>query len=370
MKKITLLAALVCSTLSFMTNAQIVVSQFGQVEMGPENSFSGFPMAQYDTITTLRVYGPGVEYSQGRIAFGDSYAKGALNAIVGEVRPNDTDQLWLHGKFGWYFTTNHHAQDTIFYYDVHKGDYCKFNTGVVASSFSQPSDSRFKTNINPLEGALDALIGLQSVTYNLKSPEGREIFSETGSGSDKEARDNEFFNNFYENRDSKNASRLHYGFIAQELKEVFPDLVETDQNGYMYVDYVSLVPVLVEALKELKGELEELKSDAMQESPLSGDNQLGSASMEVGSILPKLYQNTPNPFNVETVIRYALPESVQNANLYIYDLQGKQLKGIAIEQRGESQVTIHGSDLQAGMYIYALIADGQEIDSKRMILTK
>ena len=61
---------------------------------------------------------------------------------------------------------------------------------------------------------------------------------------------------------------------------------------------------------------------------------------------------------------------MQQADLYIYDMQGKQVKRITVSDRGESAVTLHGSELQAGMYIYALIADGQEVDSKRMILTK
>jgi len=38
--------------------------------------------------------------------------------------------------------------------------------------------------------------------------------------------------------------------------------------------------------------------------------------------------------------------------------------------RGESSQWISGSELSAGMYLYALIVDGKEVDTKRMILTK
>ncbi|OUN69982.1 hypothetical protein B5G10_10830 [Barnesiella sp. An55] len=51
-------------------------------------------------------------------------------------------------------------------------------------------------------------------------------------------------------------------------------------------------------------------------------------------------------------------------------MQGAQIRRIEIAERGENQVTLQGSELSAGMYIYSLIADGKEIDSKRMILTK
>lgn len=56
--------------------------------------------------------------------------------------------------------------------------------------------------------------------------------------------------------------------------------------------------------------------------------------------------------------------------MYIYDMQGTQIRRIEIVDRGKSCVTLQGSELSAGMYIYSLIADGKEIDSKRMILTK
>ena len=46
------------------------------------------------------------------------------------------------------------------------------------------------------------------------------------------------------------------------------------------------------------------------------------------------------------------------------------LKKIEIHQTGEASVTINGSQLTAGMYLYALIIDNQVIDTKKMILTE
>lgn len=42
----------------------------------------------------------------------------------------------------------------------------------------------------------------------------------------------------------------------------------------------------------------------------------------------------------------------------------------SISERGKGTVTIEGSEFSAGMYLYALIADGKVIDTKRMVLTK
>ena len=49
------------------------------------------------------------------------------------------------------------------------------------------------------------------------------------------------------------------GVVAQEVEEVYPELVETRKNGYKAVKYEKLVPLLVESIKELKNEIEQLK---------------------------------------------------------------------------------------------------------------
>ncbi len=85
---------------------------------------------------------------------------------------------------------------------------------------------------------------------------------------------------------------------------------------------------------------------------------------------PILEQNNPNPFNTSTIIGYYLPNSITSASIFIYDMNGVQLKSYLINVRGKGNITIQGSEFNAGMYLYALIADGKVIDTKRMILTK
>jgi hypothetical protein len=88
------------------------------------------------------------------------------------------------------------------------------------------------------------------------------------------------------------------------------------------------------------------------------------------TLSPVLYQNIPNPFSQSTQIRYSLPETVATAYLCIYDMLGKQLKQVAIAERGEGSQIISGSQFTPGIYLYALLADGREVDVKRMILTE
>ncbi len=52
---------------------------------------------------------------------------------------------------------------------------------------------------------------------------------------------------------------LQTGFIAQEIQKIFPELVNQGSDGYLSVDYTGLIPHLVESVKVLKSENEELK---------------------------------------------------------------------------------------------------------------
>ena len=51
-----------------------------------------------------------------------------------------------------------------------------------------------------------------------------------------------------------------YGFIAQELEKVLPDLVKT--GDYKSIQYDGLIPVLLQAIKELYLEIEKLKKNS------------------------------------------------------------------------------------------------------------
>ncbi len=176
---------------------------------------------------------------------------------------------------------------------------------------------------------------------------------------------------------------MRVGFLAQDLQKVFPELVSEDKDGLLSIDYIGLIPFIVEGIKEqqrtITAQSEKIKE---LETLLSGYN--GTAALRSAAIdnsvtglknIPTgelnnafLYQNTPNPFREKTEIRYFLPTEVQSAEIYIFNMQGSLMKKIPAGHIGS--IEIKGSDLKAGMYLYTLIADGKEVDTKRMILTQ
>jgi len=83
-----------------------------------------------------------------------------------------------------------------------------------------------------------------------------------------------------------------------------------------------------------------------------------------------LRQNTPNPFNPTTCIRFQVP-GVSDVKLVVYDLLGKEVAVLLNERKapGHYEVSFNGSGLGSGVYIYRLIA-GSFVASKRMVLLK
>ena len=110
---------------------------------------------------------------------------------------------------------------------------------------------RLKKDIQQLNGALDKVLKLRGVSYYWKNAEemaavrGKEVF-----GYD---------------------DKKHIGVIAQEVEEVLPELVVTDNEGFKSVKYENLTPVLIEAVKEQQAiidaqnkKIEELEAKAKE----------------------------------------------------------------------------------------------------------
>jgi hypothetical protein len=120
---------------------------------------------------------------------------------------------------------------------------------------SGTSDIRYKKDIQSITNALDKIMLLEGHTYNWRITEFKEKNFPVG---------------------------VQYGFIAQEMEKVLPELVKTGVDGYKSVNYVNLTAVLVEAIKAqqliidkqallnntLKAEIDVLKSTSLSTNEL------------------------------------------------------------------------------------------------------
>jgi hypothetical protein len=95
-----------------------------------------------------------------------------------------------------------------------------------ANSWVTYSAARYKDNVQPIADALGKIGALRGVTYNWKP--------ENGGSAD-------------------------VGFVAEEVREVLPEIVSVDESGVVQgLDYSRIVPVTIEAIKQLKAENDEL----------------------------------------------------------------------------------------------------------------
>lgn len=295
----------------------------------------------------------------GHITFGlhDAASVGAyLNS------PTKGTKLRLKGIHGIECVT---GDSTLFYClknrlgNVYKWTDFIFNTDVRANSFIVRSDGRLKTDIEAVEGIEDRLGLLTPIKYVLAATQ-----PQTAAADSEESADGAMLPAFEPDR------RTRYGLIAQEVQEIFPELVIEDENGMLGIDYTGLIPLLISTVQDLRSELNEqakvienLYSERPRQSmPASSRNTM----LDAGA---SLSQNSPNPFSTCTQINCVVPEEVQQADIFIYDLQGVQKMRLPIEGRGATGVTLEASSLAPGLYIYALLLDGVEIDSRRLIVT-
>lgn len=170
-----------------------------------------------------------------------------------------------------------------------------------------------------------------------------------------------------------------YGFIAQEIEEVMPEAVLTNEEGYKAVNYDMVVPVLVEAVKTQQealdakdAQINDLSSRLarLEAMMLNNNSKLGDAATGMNEFSNRLEQNSPNPFNEITRIKYEISADASNAILRIYDLRGTLMTEFNNLERGKGSIEVNGNTLEAGVYLYTLIVDGLEVETKRMVLTK
>jgi hypothetical protein len=143
--------------------------------------------------------------------------------------------------------------------------------------------------------------------------------------------------------------RSEYGFIAQDVQALFPELVEENEEGILAINYTGLIPVLLEAIKDLQDRVTLLEqgqgSDgggiSIRSAPYSVDEDVAAVSDD-----EYLSQNAPNPIDGSTVIRYHLPEGVTQATIAVYSTGGSVVKIFPLDAKAKSgSITLSASDL-------------------------
>ena len=110
--------------------------------------------------------------------------------------------------------------------DMSEAGAATFNAGItVGGDVNSTSDINLKENVQTVENAYDKVSNLRGVNFNWKD-----------------------------------SGKYSMGVIAQEVEEIIPEVVLTNEEGTKSVNYQAMVGVLIEAVKTLQAKVEDLEN--------------------------------------------------------------------------------------------------------------
>lgn len=153
-----------------------------------------------------------------------SVAGGAAEVLLGDLNGDAIPDLSVAGHVGIGSATPTEKLHVA-------GNIC------VTGGYLTCSDARYKSDVEPIHGAIDQLQKLQGVEFNWR----REDFADRDFPEDRQM-----------------------GFVAQEVQQVLPGVVSEGTDGYLAMDYARLTPLLVEALKAQQERIDRLEALLLQ----------------------------------------------------------------------------------------------------------
>ncbi|MDR2969864.1 MAG: hypothetical protein LBV32_09730 [Tannerellaceae bacterium] len=148
-----------------------------------------------------------------------------------------------------------------------------------------------------------------------------------------------------------------------------PELVQTDENGVMSIDYIGFIPLIVESLKEMQNTIAEQDEQIKYLSDKLGVETKGLRS-SVTSNEEINIDGSGKLFNADGAsVKYSLPADCTQAGLHIFDITGKIVKEIKLDTAADV-ANIHNSETGFGTFIYTLIVDGRKADTLKKYVTR
>lgn len=213
------------------------------------------------------------------------------------------------------------------------------------------SDRRYKTNIQTLGGAMGKIMAMRGTSYDFNAehlakgfPVGKQV-----------------------------------GFIAQDMQNVMPELVKADDDGMLAVNYVGVIPVLVEALKEQHEVIaeKETRIAALEAQNTELQSRLARIEAALGIAAdrqtdvktePVSAKASPNPTSGLVNIDLQNTATAKSVVVNIVDATGRQVA--ARNAAGASSLQFDLSQLPAGVYVAQIVADGKMVSSNKVQLVK
>jgi hypothetical protein len=218
---------------------------------------------------------------------------------------------------------------------------------VYATNLVTISDKRMKKNIQPVSHSLERLMSVKSYTYDLIHINNPNVP-----------------NSVNERKTELNKNQI--GFIAQDIKNSFPHLVQYNDKSDAYaVNYIGFIPEIVRAMQEQQGIIEALKTEL--ETIKGSEIKLQNNPFGVINSVAQLQDITPVASKQPIIIKYQT-ESDGEYQIRIYDLAGKQVYKTEILNTNSQSVELPFKKFGAGSYLCTLLKNGVEVETKKLIV--
>jgi len=181
----------------------------------------------------------------------------------------------------------------------------------------------------------------QSITDQLSTIEMGTFYS------DADSKENTIPSN--EENNGMKSSQLHYGLATEQIEEVFPSLIKEDEKGNKLINYVEMVPLLVQSIRELSGKVATLEA------------QLGISEPTKPVLKAKGKAEDANN------VTLTLPDESSQATLNIYDLNGRLLRTASVDATSAG-LSSHTHGLPTGTYAYSLVVNGKKQKARKIMI--
>jgi len=211
-------------------NTDIYNTNTGNVGIGTDNPTSTLDVSGTLQVSAIATMNDGLTVT-GTATMNDGLTVTGVTTTDSLIVNNNS--FYVNSTYGVNINTNLCVNiDNVIYLTINNTDGVQFNSGLTSSStitspsFNATSDLRLKENIHDLTNSLEKICAIRGVEYNWKADETKKV---------------------------------HSGVIAQEVQEAIPEAVNRENEDKYSVDYNAIIGHLIEAVKTLKQEVDDLK---------------------------------------------------------------------------------------------------------------
>lgn len=297
------------------------------------------------------------------------YCSGVSNYTVSYGGVNTGINCFGSGKgatnYGLYASADYANTNYAIYGTYYSGSsgtkYAGYFNGNIGGTgiFSYTSDEKLKKDIKPDYGLMEKIMQLKPSNYSFKTDEFGAMNLADG---------------------------LHHGLIAQQLNEVFPELVseqvfpeqydlqshkvKQEAVTYLGVNYIELIPILISGMQEQQEQIKLLTNEIAVLKSMSCSLPASKTTTEATASGSYLLQNVPNPVMQVSTINYVIAANVKTASIIVRNITGNAVRSFDNLAAGAGSVSFAAGSLPGGMYTYTLMINGMPVETRNLVIVK